>query len=211
LRALGISDTAIDHGAKTGRLRPVFPAAYAVGHMGEGLHSRMLAAVLACGEGAVLSHGAAAALLGLRDHVPAVISVIAPRQSGRKIPGIRRHYVPYPARDEAFLSHAIPCTTPSRTIVDLAGMLGERSLRRTLDRAAFLRVLDVPTIDAVLARHRRRRRSPGGGRLYAFPGILRRPPFGRPLHLNPRKNRGRISNERPAPPPLPLPLRFIPT
>jgi very-short-patch-repair endonuclease len=155
LRALGVSDTAIDHDAATGRLHPIFPAVYSLG-LPVGREARILAAVLACGEGAVVSHDSAAALLGLRDQMPTVIHLIAPRQLGRKIPGIRRHYVPHPAQGEAIMVNGIPCTSVSRTVVDLAGGLGATSLRRVLERAAFLGKLNVAGIDAALARHRRR-------------------------------------------------------
>jgi uncharacterized protein DUF559 len=161
LLELGLSDEAIDHGVATARLYPLFRAAFAVGHARVGSHGRMLAAVLACGEGAVVSHGTAAFLLGLWDRPPGLINVIAPIESGRKIDGIRRRHVPPPAAGEVEIREGIPCTNPSRTLVDLAGDGGEQSLRRTVERAAVLKVLDVSAVDAALARSRRR----GGPRL----------------------------------------------
>jgi very-short-patch-repair endonuclease len=155
LREAGMSDSAVDRAAAAGRLHPVFPGVYALS-LPIGLRARMLAAVLACGEGTVVSHGTAAALLGLRDEASTLIHVIATRQSGRKISGIRRHYVPFPTLDETVGVDGIPCTSVSRTIVDLAGGLGGYSLRRALERAAFLRRLEVEEIDVILARHRRR-------------------------------------------------------
>lgn len=116
----------------------------------------MLAAVLACGDGAVLSHGSAAELIGLWDRRPAVIDVIARRRAGRKIDGVRWHNVRRPGAGEVECREGIPCTTPSRTLVDMAGGLGERSLRRLVEQAAVLRVLDVREVDRVLARGRRR-------------------------------------------------------
>ena len=116
----------------------------------------MMAAVLASGESAVLSHGSAAELIGLWDKRPVAIDVIAPRRAGRKIVGIRWHNVRRPASDEVETRQGIPCTTPSRTLVDMAGRLGERSLRRMVEQAAVLRLLDVSEIDRVLARGRRR-------------------------------------------------------
>jgi very-short-patch-repair endonuclease len=116
----------------------------------------MLAATLACGGGTVVSHRSAAALLRLLDRAPVVIDVIAPKQIGRGIAGVRRHHVPPPIHEEAGHCNSIPCTSPSRTIVDLAGMLGERSLRRVVEQAAVLRVLDIPGIERSLAARRRR-------------------------------------------------------
>jgi very-short-patch-repair endonuclease len=116
----------------------------------------MLAAVLACGDGTVVSHGTAAALIGLWDRPPALVNVIAPVESGRKINGIRRRHVPYPISEEIEVRDAIPCTSPSRTLVDLAGIVGEWSLRRVMERAAVHGILDIAAVDASLARHRRR-------------------------------------------------------
>jgi very-short-patch-repair endonuclease len=116
----------------------------------------MLAAVLACGKGTVVSHGTAAALLGLWDSPPTLVNVIAPVESGRKIEGVRRRHVPRPIPEETELRDSIPCTGPSRTLVDLAGILGEASLRKAVERAAMHKLLDVPRIDASLSLHRRR-------------------------------------------------------
>ncbi len=58
--------------------------------------------------------------------------------------------------DERLLKDGIPVTTPSRTIVDVAGIVGSRSLDRTIEQAAVRRVLNVPEIDRILAGPRRR-------------------------------------------------------
>jgi very-short-patch-repair endonuclease len=156
LRRLGIGDAAIDRGIATGRLYPVFRGALAVGHLPAGRHSRLMAAVLACGEGSVVSHGTAAALLGLWERPPDLIDVIAPVQAGRQIGGVFRRHTPAPLPGEKVTHEDIPCTSPSRTIVDLAGMRGEWRLRRAIEQAAVLNVLDLPAIDAILRGPRRR-------------------------------------------------------
>jgi very-short-patch-repair endonuclease len=115
----------------------------------------MLAAVLSCGDGAVLSHGSAAELIDLWDKRAIPIDVIPPRRGGRRIQDVRWHNVSRPRSDEVEVRDRIPCTTPSRTLVDMAGRVGERSLRRLVERAAVLRLLDVRAIDRVLARGRR--------------------------------------------------------
>lgn len=115
----------------------------------------MLAATLACGDGAAVSHLTAASLLGLHDRTPVVVDVIARGQSGRGIDGIRRHHVPPPQGSERGSCKGIPCTSPSRTIVDLAGMLAERPLRHLVERAAVLQLLDTPAIEKSLAQQRR--------------------------------------------------------
>jgi hypothetical protein len=155
LRALGLSDDMIDARLATGVLQPMFRGVFAVGHRAVGRHGVMLAAVLVCGEGSAVSHATAAELLGLWDRRPALVDVISPGSAGRGIQGIRWHCVPL-APDEVVTRAGVPCTTASRTLVDLAGQFGEKSLGRLVERAAFMRLLDVDAIDRVLARRRRR-------------------------------------------------------
>jgi very-short-patch-repair endonuclease len=115
----------------------------------------MLAASLACGEGTVISHDSAAELIGLWDRRPAIVHVIPPNWSGRKIPGIRWHRVSLPTANEIEMRDGIQCTTPSRTLVDMAGGSGWNSMRSLVEQAAILRRLDVEEIDRILARGRR--------------------------------------------------------
>jgi len=137
-------------------LQPVFRGAFAVGHYAIGTSGTMLAAVLACGDGAVVSHASAARLLGLWDRTPALVHVIAQTQAGRKIQGVCWHRACRLERDEIMVHEGLPCTTVSRTLVDMAGCLGEKSLKRLVEQAAVLRALDVATIDRTLSRGRRR-------------------------------------------------------
>jgi very-short-patch-repair endonuclease len=156
LRGIGMGEGAIDHAIASGRLFPLFRGTFGVGHSQVGQRGRMFAAVLACGSATVVSHGSAALLLGLWDTGPQAIHVIAPKQMGRKIPGIRTHHVPPPLGKEVVVRENIPCTSPARVIVDLAGGVGDASLHRTIEQAAVLQLLDVPKIDAILAGPRRR-------------------------------------------------------
>ncbi|HVD87092.1 MAG TPA: type IV toxin-antitoxin system AbiEi family antitoxin [Solirubrobacterales bacterium] len=106
-----------------------------------------MGAVLACDTDAVVSHRSAAALLGLLDKGPAVVDVIAPPAHGRKIDGIRFHRVRPPRPEEAGTVDGIPCTSPARTLVDLAGTVGEWTLRSCFERAAQRRMLDIRAIE----------------------------------------------------------------
>lgn len=156
LRAAGLSDEMISTRVADGTLHRVFRGAHAVGHRAIGRRGRMLAAVLACGEEAVLSHGSAAELLGLWDRQQAVIHVIPPKWTGRKIDGVRWHGVRYPAEDEVTVVDGISCTTASRTLVDIAGSVGAKTLRHLIEGAAVRRLLKVHEVDEILARGRRR-------------------------------------------------------
>jgi very-short-patch-repair endonuclease len=156
LRKFELSDSAITARIASGYLQPLFHGTFAVGHKAITRQGRMLAAVLACGEGAVLSHGSAAELIGLWDKRLTPIEVIPPNWSGRKIEGIRWHRVRMPTSSEIEERDGIPCTSAARTVVDMAGRSGWASLRRLVEQAAILRLLDLDEIDRVLAQGRRR-------------------------------------------------------
>jgi very-short-patch-repair endonuclease len=152
---MGLSDRAIERAIEAGRLHRVLRGVYAVGHPDIGSRGRLQAATLACGEGAFVSHRSAGALLGLLDKGPAVIDVIAPPSRGRKIDGIRFHRVRAPRRDEVGTVDGIPCTSPTRTLVDLAGVVGDWTLRSCFERAAQRKLLDIPAIEASMDPGRR--------------------------------------------------------
>jgi len=84
-----------------------------------------------------------------------VIDVIAPRSRGRKIDGIRLHLVRLPRLEETGTVDGIPCTSPARTLVDLAGTVGEWSLRSAFERAARREMLDLGAIEASIDPRRR--------------------------------------------------------
>lgn len=123
---------------------------YAVGHRSIGRVGDLQAALLACGEGSVVSHGTAAAFWGLRDQWPVLIDVTARDQAGRKIDGIRCRRCRFPSPSEIVIHKGVRCTTPMRTLVDLAGMLGTPSLRRAIERAAVTKLLGLHSLDAAL-------------------------------------------------------------
>lgn len=143
--------------AEAGRLHRVHRGVYAVGHTAIGRHGELRSAVLACGESAVVSHLTAASLWGLVDRAPALIDVTVACETGRKIDGIRCRRCRYPDEREITVHQGIVCTTPVRTLIDIAGMLGAASLRAAVERAAFLGLLDLDAllVSLELARGRR--------------------------------------------------------
>lgn len=147
LHDCGLSDKAIWHAVDVGRLHRIFPGAYGIGYRHTERRSRLVAATLACGPGAAISHRSAAALLGLLDRGPTVIDVIASGDRGRKIDGIHVHLVGQLRPEEAGTVDGIPCTSPARTLVDLAGTIGARTLRSCFERAAARRMLDLDAVE----------------------------------------------------------------
>ncbi len=155
LRRCGFDRSAVCREVAKGRLYPVFRGVYAVGRPDIGPRGLMRAATLACGPNTVVSHRSAAALLGLLDPAPRVVDVIAPGQAGRRIDGINAHQVRRALPAELGSIARIPCTSPSRTLVDLAGVVGQRTLGAAFERAATVRALDLAGIEAAIG---------GGGR-----------------------------------------------
>jgi hypothetical protein len=97
-----------------------------------------MAAVLACGEGAVLSHGSAAALWGLLRPIGGPIDVTVPTRGGRRHrQGIRLHRCASLRSDQVISHLNIPVTTPARTIADIDGALSPRLVRRAIRQAAI--------------------------------------------------------------------------
>ena len=160
LREAGLEKRGASHRAAKGQLHRLHRATYAVGYLDPGRLPRLLAAVLACGEGSVLSHGTAAALWGLQDYWPELVDVTVTCQAGRKLAGVRPHRCRRPAPEEVTVHHDIPCTTPSRTIVDLAGMRRLEQMRRVVERAAVHKLLDLAALDASLHLAKGRRGRP---------------------------------------------------
>jgi hypothetical protein len=158
LAALGLQMSAIDRRIRAGRLHRLHRGVYSVGHRVVPREGRWLAAVLACGPGAVLSHRSAAALWGVCRPWGGAIEVMTPRKSG---PGkeIHRRPVILPA-DEVTEKDGIPVTTISRTIFDLAGSLPLEAVERAMREAERLRLDDQFSLEDLLGRHPRRHGAP---------------------------------------------------
>jgi hypothetical protein len=155
LLGLGFGADAIAHRLAIGRLHRVFAGVYAVGHPAIGREGGWMAAVLASGDGAVLSHRSAAALWGMRLEVPATPEVTIARSTA-PIAGLRRHCsVLLP--DEATVRNRIPVTSIARTLFDIAACLPALEFERALREAEFLRLPQRPTLEEIYWRRRGRR------------------------------------------------------
>ncbi len=141
LRELGFDDPAIWRRVQSGRLHRLYRGVYAVGHTILKREARWLAAVLACGDGALLSHRSAAALWGIRPTAAARIDVTVSHTSGvRSSSAIVVHRTRRPVA--ATKRHAIPVTTPGQTLADLAIGLRRRDLEKAVEMAE-VRKLDI--------------------------------------------------------------------
>jgi very-short-patch-repair endonuclease len=132
LATLGLGGDAIDYRIATGELIPVHAAVYAVGHREPGPIPIAAAVVLACGNGAALSHDSAAALWRLGSW-PRRQEVTAPQQ--RRRPNIRTHRSTTLTPNDVTVHYGIPVTTPVRTICDIAPRRTDDQLLEAVDDA----------------------------------------------------------------------------
>jgi very-short-patch-repair endonuclease len=146
---LGLGRGAIDHQVRTGRLHVWYRGVYAVGHRAVRREGRWMAAVLAAGPRAVLSHRAAAALWAIRPSVRPRIEVTVPVKR-RSANDIQIHCAPL-APDEITVHDGIRVTTPARTLVDIAAVLPPHELGRAVNQAEILR-LPFPDLDRYAGR-----------------------------------------------------------
>jgi predicted transcriptional regulator of viral defense system len=135
LRRCGLSRDAVGLRARKGRLHRVHRGVYAVGHANVSDEGRFLAAVKACGPGAVLSHFAAAALWGFVRWDSRFPEVTVKGTGARRHEGIRVHRTTRLDRRDVRRHKGIPVTAPARTLVDLATVIGPKPLRRAVREA----------------------------------------------------------------------------
>ncbi len=172
LIALGFTARQIHWRMVTGRLHPVFRGVYAVGHRGLDREGRWMAAVLACGPDAVLSHRSAAALRGLRPWGSWAIDVTAAGRTRHGHPGIALHNVRALQPDDRATLDGIPVTSVDRTLLDYAELAAPHQLGWAFEAADRLDLLDLKAIDALCARSAGRR---GRKRLQALVSDYRGP------------------------------------
>lgn len=172
---LGYSRSAVARATAAGRLHRLHRGVYAVGHADVSTHGRHLAAVLACGPRALLSHASAAWLWGLVRTAPSQLAVTSPTPR-RPRPPIRLHHSRALAAKDTALVDGIPVTALPRTLLDLAATVRFERLERAIERAEELRLFDLGPVDELLARSAGHS---GSGRLRRALELYRPPAFTR--------------------------------
>jgi restriction endonuclease-like protein/putative AbiEi antitoxin of type IV toxin-antitoxin system len=153
LLELGLSSRAIQGRIERGALHPLYRGVYAVGHCVVSKRGRWMAAVLAAGRRAVLSHRSAGALWDLGADPAGRVEVSSPTE--RRRPGIKV-YETVLAPDEVTVVDGIPVTTIERTLLDLSAALPRSGVERAIERADALRLVDHAIVGALLERYRGR-------------------------------------------------------
>jgi predicted transcriptional regulator of viral defense system len=147
LLAAGLDRDAIAYRRRVGRLHLLHRGVYAVGHRPPSPLATAMAAVLACGPNAALSHRSAATLWRILPRWNSPVEVTTPTK--RSHPGICIHRSRHA---DATTNYGIRVTTPARTLVDLADVLNERALTRAVNEAQVLRLTTPEELTTLLTR-----------------------------------------------------------
>lgn len=153
LLTLGFTKSAIEHRIRVGRLHLVMRGVYAVGRRHLNREGRWIAAVLACGPGAALSHRSAAALWGFGKEHPDYIDISVRRRSEARLSTIRCHRRPSLPTDAITKRLNIPVTQPVQTFLDLATVAGPTTVERAINEADKLDVVDADSLRRDLDYH----------------------------------------------------------
>ena len=151
----GYSRAGVKRLVDSGRLHRIHRGVYAVGHTDLSLHGECLAAVLAVGPGALLSHYSAGWLWGIwrGSAKPIHVTAFVPRHHPAP-KGITRHRARNLVDSDRTLVEGVPVTSVARTFLDLAWELTGDQLARALARAEDLELLDLDELHRVIERNR---------------------------------------------------------
>jgi very-short-patch-repair endonuclease len=148
LAAAGIGERAVAHRVATGRLVRLFRGVYRVGPILPPF-GREMAAVLACGDNALLSHHSAAAIWGIRPAHEGDVHVTVSGRDQRPRQGIQVHRS---LSLNAAVQDGLPLTTPARTLQDLATILPQHQLDRATEEAQVLRLVTREELEQLPSR-----------------------------------------------------------
>ena len=149
LAALGVERGAVEHRIRVGRLRPLYRGVFAVGHDAVSPRGRLVAGLLAAGPCVALSHRTAARLWKLTLSMPQFVEITTTNRSRRSREGLILHETQAP---DVTLLHALPVTTPVRTLLDLAATRPRDEVERACSEALVLR---LTTADELAQQHGR--------------------------------------------------------
>jgi hypothetical protein len=152
LLALGLGSGAIESHLANGQLHVIHQGVYAVGHKALSRKGYLRAALLACGEAAVLSHRTAGDLSAISPTSSPLIEITGPtrRRGGKGIRYCQSTLHP----DDITELDGFPITSIPRTLLDLAGVVDRPRLERAVERAVRLRLLDESALRATIERNR---------------------------------------------------------
>ncbi|HEX8753119.1 MAG TPA: type IV toxin-antitoxin system AbiEi family antitoxin domain-containing protein [Solirubrobacterales bacterium] len=154
LLKLGFSREAIAHRLACGRLHRLHAGVYAVGRPEVSEQGQLMAAVLACGDDAVLSHSSAAGLMSIGRKPSGLIEVSIRTPSPVRRPGLVVHRRPTLRREHTGAFEGIPVTSPVQTLIDIAPRLDRLGVERAVNEADKYDLVNPPQLRRALAAHR---------------------------------------------------------
>lgn len=148
LKSAGVSPSTVSDWTRGGRLHRVQPRVYVVAGSPPTFERAAVAALLSAGEGAALSHRAAAWAWGLLEDVPPV-ELSVPR--GRRLDLVDA--VVHQTRDAFEIQHraGFPVTSPVRSLVDLGAVVSSRVVEQALEAGLVSRLISLPGVEWQLA------------------------------------------------------------
>ncbi len=165
LMELGLSPAQVEYRVRLGRLHPLYPGVYAVGHARIVPHGRLLAALFAVRPDPFLSHRTAAGVWGLREINTRQIELTVVSTGGRPRPGLTVHRIKRPPAPEEIVDrNGLRVSSVPRMLIELAPREHPRELDRLITQAVRKRIFDLEAMEAALGRYARR---PGVGKLKA--------------------------------------------
>jgi predicted transcriptional regulator of viral defense system len=171
LAGIGLKARAVQKRAASGRLHRIHRGVYSLVPRDQlSWRGKYLAAALACGPDAVISHREAAALHALRPSNRGGIDVLVPRRRAPVVPGLTVHTSVTLTDADVTEVDGIPCTTVARTLLDLAAVVALDHTERALNQAEILRAFDLGAIRDQLQRNPK---APGAARLQAALDLYR--------------------------------------
>ena len=169
----GVSPDVIDHRLQCGLVQRLHRGVYFVGAVDPSPEARHLAACMACGAHAVLSHRSAAVTWRIRTRAwrgPIEITLV---RGVRRRKGLRTYRLGTLVADEITRHRGIPITSPARTVLDLAAVSPTHRVEQAAAEAIALRLVSLADLEAMALRHAGER---GAGRLRAALGTGSGPP-----------------------------------
>jgi len=150
LLAAGLSQAMVARRVATGRLHRIHRGVYALGHAGLSLESQLMAAVLALGDGAAISHLSAARLMEISRFRSSLIAAVTVTR--RHPQGVEAHRTKRLDPRDITKVKGIPCTTIPRTLVDLTDVLTPHQLANVIHQAAYTKRFNLEATEQAIRR-----------------------------------------------------------
>lgn len=157
LADLEVAPSSIRRKVAAGTLHRIHRGVYLLGHTAAAPLAMELAALLACGPTAALSHWTAAALYRILARIDGPIHVTVPDRRCRPRPGVQPHFAPLPD-EEVMTTQGLKVTTPQRTLQDLRPFLDPAAYERAQNEAQVLHLIPRNQAEPGITRSQAERR-----------------------------------------------------